>query len=417
MRRDRMSKSPLLLDEDVPGGWKRAKLREVADISGGTTPRRSESSYWDGDLPWARPSDLTSRGPGSLEIKGTEEYMTETALEETSVSLLPPGSVLMTSRATIGEVAINTVPMATNQGFCNFVPSPSIDARFLSYWLAANSDRFERLAAGSTFTELSKSDARQVEIALPPLAEQRGIVETLSVIDDLLSTTCEIVEEATGIWQGLMRRLLSRGIGHTDFHTTPAGDIPHSWKVLRLGSLVDILTGHPFSSEHFSDDPTDGPPLVRIRNLSEGDTDLYFAGQYCEDYLLDGDDILVAMDGEFTVRRWPISGALLNQRVCKVESADPSRLAEPFLFYLLALHLPEIQRKIGGTTVKHLSVKHLRRLKVALPPRHEQQKIASVLDSVRSLIKQEKEKLQSVRTLKRGLMQDLLTGRVRTLSG
>ena len=153
----------------APEGWNRRKLDDVAELIGGTTPSKAVFDYWDGEIPWATPSDITSLSASEKYIYNTSSKITKLALEETSVRLLNPGSVLMTSRATIGEVVINMVPMATNQGFCNFIPNSSIHAEYLSNWLKFSKNRLESLAAGSTYLEISKKTLKNIEIDLPPL--------------------------------------------------------------------------------------------------------------------------------------------------------------------------------------------------------------------------------------------------------
>ena len=123
---------------EVPEGWRHAKLGEVAALSGGTTPSKTNDTYWaDGTVLWATPSDITSLPLGRSRIAVTEAHIAEIALKECSLKLNPPGTVLMTSRATIGYAAINDVPMATNQGFLNFTCLDGCDPEFLCHWLNA----------------------------------------------------------------------------------------------------------------------------------------------------------------------------------------------------------------------------------------------------------------------------------------
>ncbi|MBP1465023.1 restriction endonuclease subunit S [Candidatus Chloroploca sp. M-50] len=105
--------------ENLPNGWRTTTLGEMGAVSGGGTPSTSIDAYWNGDIPWLVPSDVTSNP--ELYISRTSRNITSNGLENSSTKLLPPGTVLMTSRATIGEVVINTVEMATNQGFINLI--------------------------------------------------------------------------------------------------------------------------------------------------------------------------------------------------------------------------------------------------------------------------------------------------------
>lgn len=171
---------------ELPEGWCLTKLGEIAALSGGTTPPKSNDAYWtQGDVPWATPSDITSLPLGQARIAATEAHVAELALKECSLKLNPIGTVLMTSRATIGYAVINDVPMTTNQGFLNFACSDDCDPQFLCHWLNANRGLLTAAAGGSTFKELSRGTAKLLPISLPPLDEQRRIAEVLRSVDEV----------------------------------------------------------------------------------------------------------------------------------------------------------------------------------------------------------------------------------------
>ena len=135
--------------------WQDLSLSELATIVGGGTPSRRQPTYWDGSVLWATPTDVT--GIGGRVISETASTITDEGLANSSAALLPPCSLLMTTRATIGACAINRVAMATNQGFQSLVPKQSTCVEFLYYLIQYHKRRLERLAAGSTFLEVSMS--------------------------------------------------------------------------------------------------------------------------------------------------------------------------------------------------------------------------------------------------------------------
>ncbi len=171
-------------------------LAEVCNIVGGGTPRRSNAAYFNGAIPWATPTDVTALD--SLFIERTKEGISEIGLSESSARLLPAGTVLMTSRATIGYTAIATQPMATNQGFANLICSGRILPEYLAYWLRNQRERLIQLAGGTTFRELPKSTLKKVCIPLPPLDEQRrivGILNRAARIERLRNQAQELMRE------------------------------------------------------------------------------------------------------------------------------------------------------------------------------------------------------------------------------
>lgn len=156
----------------------RVPLEEICTVVGGGTPRRSKAAYFGGTIPWATPTDVTRLD--SLFIEKTNETITKSGLKESSARLVPAGTVLMTSRATIGYTAVATRPMATNQGFANLICGERIVPEFLAYWLRDQRDMLMQLAGGTTFREIPKSTLKKVRIPLPLLDEQRRIVGILN---------------------------------------------------------------------------------------------------------------------------------------------------------------------------------------------------------------------------------------------
>jgi type I restriction enzyme, S subunit len=163
--------------------WKQTTLGEVAEIVSGATPKSDVPVYWDGAISWATPTDLS--GLSCKHIDKTSRTISEAGLNACSARMLPPQSVLFSSRAPIGLVAINTTPMATNQGFKSFVPKPELNADFLFWWLKSNRKQLADLGNGATFKEVSKAVVSRVPFPLPPVDEQRRIAAILDKADDI----------------------------------------------------------------------------------------------------------------------------------------------------------------------------------------------------------------------------------------
>ena len=168
----------------APGEVEHVLLSSVARIVSGGTPKTGEASFWNGDIPWATPKDLS--GLASVEIHSTPRLITEAGLRNSSAEILPVNSVLFSSRAPIGLLAINTTPMATNQGFKSFVPDPEkLDSRYLYRWLEANRAKLQNMGVGATFKEVSKAIVSRLVIPLPSLDEQRRVAALLDKADKL----------------------------------------------------------------------------------------------------------------------------------------------------------------------------------------------------------------------------------------
>lgn len=186
--------------------WPRVPLGEVSDIVGGGTPRRSNPAYFGGLIPWARPTDVTALAGMCIEM--TEERITEIGLRESGARMVPAGTVLLTSRATIGHTAIAATPMATNQGFANLMCGQRLLPEYLAYWLRLRRDHLIHLAGGSTFKEISKSTLKKVEIPIPPLDLQRRYARLVEATQSMISIEGRGIFTASALSDSLMSRLL-----------------------------------------------------------------------------------------------------------------------------------------------------------------------------------------------------------------
>jgi type I restriction enzyme, S subunit len=152
-------------------------LGDVAEIISGSTPSTSVTEYWDGDIPWITPKDLS--GYGQKCINRGARCISQAGYDSCSTTLVPPGTVLLTTRAPIGYVAIAADAVCTNQGFKNLIPSDRITSDYLYWYLRGSRSRLLQSASGTTFPELSARRLRQIPIPLPPLEEQQAIVRRI----------------------------------------------------------------------------------------------------------------------------------------------------------------------------------------------------------------------------------------------
>ncbi len=152
----------------IPQGWEVKTVAESFEISGGGTPSRKEPEYWDnGTIQWYSPSDLT--GAGTVFMDDSSERITEKGLAESSARLFPARSVMLTSRATIGAIAINTYQACTNQGFITCLPNERVPLYFLFHWLKESVPTFQRMASGATFKEISRGVFKTIDFLQPPV--------------------------------------------------------------------------------------------------------------------------------------------------------------------------------------------------------------------------------------------------------
>ncbi len=219
-----------------PAPWKHLALGELGSIYGGGTPSTKVPEYWGGSIPWLTPGEVTL--VDGLYVDRTERSISEGGLQNSSARLMPVGSVLMTSRASIGDAVINSVPMATNQGFINIECADLVDNGFLCYWIAHNKARIQSRASGSTFREISRSVFKTIEIDLPPLPEQKAIARALRAVQEAKQARERELELERERKAALMEHLFTHGTRNEPTKMTEIGEVPKDWDVVPLRDVI-----------------------------------------------------------------------------------------------------------------------------------------------------------------------------------
>ena len=216
----------------IPQEWEVRLLNYLGAIYSGGTPDTEIAEYWNGNIAWCTPSDITKLA--TKYIENTEVKISTKGLKESSATLLPPRSIVVCTRATIGNAAICNTEMATNQGFKNIIPNEKANPEWLYYIITYSKPRLVRLGCGSIFLEVSKKDFSRFKIAVPPLAEQRKIAEVLGVWDEAIEKQERLIEQLALRKRGLMQRLLSAKLRLPGFS--------EAWKKVKLGDICERVT-------------------------------------------------------------------------------------------------------------------------------------------------------------------------------
>ena len=216
---------PNLRFPEFEGEWEECKLGDVAMVVGGGTPDTNNHKYWNGDIQWFTPSEI-----------GRDKYVTnslrtisEEGLNKSSAKLLPIGTILLSSRATVGECSINKVECTTNQGFQSLIPKEYFSKEFVFYLMQTKRKELIRKSCGSTFLEISANEVRKIKIAVPTSKEQEKISKLLALLDERISTQNKIIEKLQSLIKGIaqhwIKNITSRSI------------------YVKLGDICQITTG------------------------------------------------------------------------------------------------------------------------------------------------------------------------------
>ena len=307
------------------------------------------------------------------------------------------------SRALIGKCAlIDKNYNATFGAFMALFRSPH--GKYL-YQLFSNNTIQEQINrnCGATINQITSADFNRFLVAFPQNPkEQAAISEALSDVDNLTSSLQKLIEKKKAIKQGAMQELL------TGKKRLPGFSGKRKRK--KLGNYIKFEVGFPFKSQYFNSQHI-GLRLIKNRDLKSDDQVYYTTEDVSSEYIVNNGDVLVGMDGDFTPCIWRKGVALLNQRVGRIGAFGMDLL---FSYYLLQQPLQELQIGTGATTVKHLSHFDVEELELTFPEEiKEQQAIAQVLSDMDNDIEQLEKKLAKYQQIKQGMMQELLTGRIR----
>lgn len=209
-------------------GMKRIKLGEVCEIVSGSTPKTGIAEYWDGDIDWITPAELTDE---TYVIKESKRKITYAAVQKTGLKSFPKGTVILSSRAPIGKVAIAGKEMYCNQGFKNFICSDQIDNRYLYWYLKGKTDYLNSLGRGATFKEISKTIVENIEILLPDIDEQINCSDILKKCWDLILKQKEQIK----IYDELIKSRFIEMFGD------PVKN-QHGYPLVSLSEYIDFLT-------------------------------------------------------------------------------------------------------------------------------------------------------------------------------
>lgn len=203
---------------EIPQGWEVKTVDDTFTISGGGTPSRKNEEYWNGGtIQWYSPSDLT--GAGTMFMDDSSDHITELGLAKSSAKLFPANSIMLTSRATIGAIAINTQPACTNQGFITCIPNERVPLYFLFHWLTENVPVFQRLASGATFKEISRGVFKTIDFLLPPSEVVERFEAIAAPVAGQMLALQRQIQTLRRTRDLLLPRLLS---GQIDVETLPA---------------------------------------------------------------------------------------------------------------------------------------------------------------------------------------------------
>ena len=385
----------------------------VEKQQGGGTPPRNDPAFWHGDIPWASVKDFKD---DQLELQATEETITSLGLRSSTSSLIPPGTPMVCTRMAVGRCAVSELPTAINQDVRALYPKKGVNPRYLLRLVASLQGKAESLSVGSTVKGIRSSDFLAIKAHVAPENEQGVIAHILDTLDTQIQKTEALIAKLEKVKEGLLHDLLTRGIDENGrlrpspeqapelYKESPLGLIPREWEAARLDEVAENHDGQRI-------------PLKKSER-KHGIYPYYGASgiiDWVEGYLFEGDYVLLGEDGENVISRnlplaFPVSGRFWVNNHAHIYSAkddcDPRFLVE-------VLEQKDYSRWVNGSAQPKITQASLRMMWFCKPPLAEQTAISNSLEAISQQIESERVAVTKKVAQKVGLMDDLLTGRVR----
>ena len=397
----------------IPEDWEIKYLSDFGKIQSGGTPSTTMAEYWGGNIAWCTPSDITSTP--TKYINATERAITDLGLKNSAATVMPAGSILLCTRATIGELKINSIPMATNQGFKNIAINKGGNVDFLYYLLQTKKDCMLELAIGSTFLEISKTALCKIPLQTPMQSnEQSKIADALSDIDSLVEVLENQISKKKAIKQGAMQELLTGKRRLPGFFG--------EWVNTKIGSITEVYSGGT---------PNTSEPAFwggKIPWMNSGELNLKIVRQVqgritevgmdsSSTHFIPAECVLIGLAGQGKTRGTAAFNTFplcTNQSIAAIYP-NPNKFDSKFLYYKMDTQYDQLRELSSGDGGRGgLNKKLILDYEVVIPQSiDEQAAIATILTEMDYEIENLEMKLTKYRQVKQGMMQQLLTGKIR----
>ncbi|WP_271769273.1 restriction endonuclease subunit S [Aquimarina algiphila] len=412
--------------------WEEKTVIEFASVLSGGTPSSSVSVFWNGDITWITPSDMSKLN--SYKISKSQRMITSKGLNNSSAVLIPENSIVMSSRAPIGYFAVVDNEYSTNQGCKSIILKKNEVPLFHYYNFKFNVQKFINKGEGTTFIEISKKEIEQLKFKIPKPNHQQKIAKILNTIDAVIEKTEDAITKYQAIKKGMMHDLFTRGIDlktgqlRPSFNDAPElyteselGMIPKDWEDTFLGKYsIKNIYGPRFNANDYS--KNGNVKTIRGTDFSKDGEILYSQCPIAKlpeskvntHSLKEGDVVIVTtadcgLTAVFKKQDFEYIPSAYTVKYSFKDNVDPY-----FVKYFMNTSnaKKQVEQFIRKGTIANLPSSDLFRFGFPLPSPDEQKAIILRLSQIEKLINQERKNLTKHQSMKKGLMQDLLTGKV-----
>ena len=375
-------------------GWEIKKLGEVCDVIGGSTPKTNEESYWGGEHYWISPAELD----GSKYIYSTSRTITDEGVRSAHLQMLPIGTVLLSSRAPIGKVAITKVPMYCNQGFKNLVCKNEVINEYVYWFLAHNTEYLNSIGTGATFKEISKKVVEQVSIPVPPLAEQEKIVAELDCLSNIIEKKKQQLKEYDALTQSIFYEMF--------------GSVDENHKHFECKQLADvfsIIKDGTHQTPQYTEDKENGVKFLSAKDVVSGVINWTNIKYIPNELHLElykrvapqRNDILLCKNGTYGICALVETDEVFDIYVSLALLRPMDTFVPKYLVYAInnVSTKQQFDMSIKGIGVPNLHLSEIKKTKIITPPIALQQEFVAKIEAIEKQKALIKKSIEEVETL------------------
>ena len=425
-RYDKYKDSGIAWIGEIPEHWEVIKTKNAFNIISGATPKTDNIAYWDGEITWITPADYKTE---DIIIKSGKRNITTEGLNSCGTSIVPQGSIIFSKRAPIGLVAINAVPLCTNQGCISCIPKPYVNTKYFYYLMSVLTEWFELFGSGTTFKELSTNNFANFSLSQPSFTEQQSIATYLDQkcgeIDELITLQEEMITKLQSYKQSVITEAVTKGLDKNvplkDSGIEWIGETPEHWEIRKLKNIFLLSTGTT---------PKDFDKISEEDNLINWYTPSDILDS-CNDLFSSQRKLSEKVIYENKISLFPIGTLLyvgIGASAGKVGYANengysnqqitgliPLECYSRFYFYYLSALKDKIRDNAFFTTLPIINNAYLGQELIPYPPIHEQQSIANYLvqkcSEIDELISIKQQKIEKLKDYKKSLIFECVTGK------
>ncbi len=399
----------------VPVDWEVVRLENISlKFYNGGTPDTTNKDYWNGKIPWVTGADFENQKVGRI-----RRYISNRGVENSATNIVQKGNILVVTRTGVGKLAIAPVDIAISQDITGVVLDQEKALPTYIYWYLNHSEnRLKSIVQGTSINGLLRDDLESFAVSLPPLSEQKKIAQIISTLDDAIEKTIQVIEKAKEIKKGLMPRLFTQGIDHKKFKRTVIGEIPEKWNIARLKDIskkfynggtpdttnekywdgnIPWITGADFENQKIN--------MIRKYITNEG------VENSSTHVVPKGSLLVVTRTGVGKLAIAPFDIAI-SQDITGI-IFDIHKTLPSYIYWYLDYKTNRLKSLIQGRSINGILRGDLESFIIPIPSVNEQKIITDMLFSIEEKIEKESSHLDQLKLLKKGLMQVLLTGKLR----